>query len=182
MSYQSMIDPEPRTFAVGTVRPFRNVLVAVDDSLQSLWALETAKRLAGDAPARIALVHIINSVPGLTPEFAYAAEDLRPTLEAEASQLLHDAKKRLPENVSCDEFVREGDPAYEIVSLATLWHADVIVIGTHGRGLLGRVFLGSVAASVVRHAPCPVMTVANEPPTIDQASAEGVEGHSARNH
>jgi len=47
----------------------------------------------------------------------------------------------------------------EIVLAAQEAHADLLVIGTHGRGPLGRFLLGSVAESVVRHARCPVLTV-----------------------
>jgi nucleotide-binding universal stress UspA family protein len=53
----------------------------------------------------------------------------------------------------------EGTPADRIVRAARAHHAAVIVIGTHGRTGLARVFLGSVAERVVGTAPCPVLTV-----------------------
>lgn len=52
-----------------------------------------------------------------------------------------------------------GTPADEIVRAAERERADLIVLGTHGRGAVGRFFLGSVADRVVRTAPCPVVTV-----------------------
>ncbi|HEY8368047.1 MAG TPA: universal stress protein [Thermodesulfobacteriota bacterium] len=52
-----------------------------------------------------------------------------------------------------------GIPADEIVKAAERERADLIVLGTHGRGPVGRFFLGSVADRVVRTAPCPVVTV-----------------------
>jgi nucleotide-binding universal stress UspA family protein len=55
--------------------------------------------------------------------------------------------------------VRIGSPAAEIVAAASDLHADLVCIGTHGRGGLARVILGSVAELVVRQAPCPVLTV-----------------------
>lgn len=55
--------------------------------------------------------------------------------------------------------VRTGDPAHEIVSAAREWQADLIVTGTHGRRGLGRMFLGSVAETVVRTAPCAVLVI-----------------------
>lgn len=55
--------------------------------------------------------------------------------------------------------VRTGDPAYEIVAAAREWNADLIVTGTHGRSGLGRMFLGSVAETVIRTAPCAVLVV-----------------------
>ena len=55
--------------------------------------------------------------------------------------------------------LRSGVPHEEIVALATDEFADLLVIGTHGRGGMSRVLLGSVADRVVRLAPCPVLTV-----------------------
>jgi nucleotide-binding universal stress UspA family protein len=61
--------------------------------------------------------------------------------------------------VSAQGLVRSGVAVEEILRLATDEPCDAIVIGTHGRGGLSRVFLGSVADRIVRLAPCPVMTV-----------------------
>ncbi|HEU0298497.1 MAG TPA: universal stress protein [Longimicrobium sp.] len=55
--------------------------------------------------------------------------------------------------------IRAGEPAYEIVREAREWQADVIVLGTHGRRGARRVFLGSVAETVLRHAPCACLVV-----------------------
>lgn len=59
-------------------------------------------------------------------------------------------------------FVRAGHPAAEIVAFADEEEADLIVMGTHGRGLVGHLVMGSVAEKVVRTAHCPVLTVRNE--------------------
>ncbi|HEX6039768.1 universal stress protein [Longimicrobium sp.] len=55
--------------------------------------------------------------------------------------------------------VRGGDPASEIVHEAREWEADLLVMGTHGRRGAARVFLGSVAESVLSHAPCAVLVI-----------------------
>lgn len=55
--------------------------------------------------------------------------------------------------------VRTGDPAHEIVAVAREWEADLVVMGTHGRRGLQRMFLGSVAETVVRHAPCAALVI-----------------------
>jgi nucleotide-binding universal stress UspA family protein len=55
--------------------------------------------------------------------------------------------------------LREGVAANAIVRVARGQRADVIVMGTHGRGGLAKLLLGSVAERVVASAPCPVMTV-----------------------
>ena len=53
----------------------------------------------------------------------------------------------------------EGVPHEQIVRLARSKRADVVVMGTHGRSGLAKLFLGSVAGRVVAAAPCPVLTV-----------------------
>ena len=52
-----------------------------------------------------------------------------------------------------------GDPAKLLVTEAKTANADLIIVGTHGRGSLGRSLLGSVGTSVVHHAPCDVLVV-----------------------
>lgn len=55
--------------------------------------------------------------------------------------------------------IRRGDPASEIVDLATAEHFDLIVIATHGHSGLEHALLGSVTEKVVHRAPCPVLVV-----------------------
>jgi nucleotide-binding universal stress UspA family protein len=58
-----------------------------------------------------------------------------------------------------DDRVRIGAPADEIVSEATEWAADVVILGTHGRSGLSRAFLGSVAESVLRNLSCSALVI-----------------------
>ena len=52
-----------------------------------------------------------------------------------------------------------GDPGESIVSAAEAEDVDLVVVGTHGRGTIGRLLLGSVSEHVVRNAPCPVLVI-----------------------
>lgn len=52
-----------------------------------------------------------------------------------------------------------GSPYAEIIQYAAEHHIDLIVMGTHGRGAVGHLLLGSVAERVVRSAPCAAVTV-----------------------
>jgi nucleotide-binding universal stress UspA family protein len=61
--------------------------------------------------------------------------------------------------VTVSFLVWTGDPAGSIVSAAEAESADLVVVGTHGRGAIGRLLLGSVSDHVVRNAPCPVLVV-----------------------
>ena len=71
--------------------------------------------------------------------------------------------------------VRFGNPAREITALAHRIGADLIVMGTHGRSMMARLFQGSIAEKVIGHAPCPVLalppdTIAEAPDTASQAA------------
>jgi len=79
-----------------------------------------------------------------------------------AKDRLNDLTGRFLSDVTVEPHVRVGSPAEEIVKAARDTHADLIVIATHGRGGLSRVLFGSVTERVVRHAPCPVLTVRPE--------------------
>jgi nucleotide-binding universal stress UspA family protein len=87
-------------------------------------------------------------------------EQLRAAIRHEAQRrldaLLTKAKKA---RVPAEGVLVEGEPHREIVRVATSRHADVIVMGTHGRTGLSRFLMGSVATRVLREAPCPVLTV-----------------------
>jgi nucleotide-binding universal stress UspA family protein len=87
--------------------------------------------------------------PDLIAEFAAAA---RADFERAMSQL----RVALP---SIEGLLVQGDPRDSIVKAASDVRADLIVMGTHGRGRVSRFLLGSVAESIVRRAPCSVLTV-----------------------
>jgi nucleotide-binding universal stress UspA family protein len=74
-------------------------------------------------------------------------------------------KAVVPPNATIDRRTEMGDPAAMICSVARDLGVDVIVVGSHGKGFLSRVLLGSVSEHVTRHAPCPVLVVraASEP-------------------
>jgi len=75
--------------------------------------------------------------------------------EAELEQL------QLPDDIRAERRFARGDPAEQILRVANEIHADLIVMGTHGRTGLERLLMGSVAEQVLRQAPCPVLTVRN---------------------
>lgn len=77
-------------------------------------------------------------------------------------------------------FVKAGTPADEIVEVARDQAVDLIVMGTHGRGFVGHLLMGSVAEKVVRTAPCPVLTVRNpQAPQGLEVVAEAAEAARA---
>lgn len=74
-------------------------------------------------------------------------------------RIIDGARQRLSLEPSVLEFLENGAPAAEIVKTAKEWPADIVVMGGHGRAGMERVLLGSVAETVVRQAPCPVLIV-----------------------
>ncbi len=70
------------------------------------------------------------------------------------------AAERLRDSgLNATPILKEGDPKSRIIDLATEWHADLIVLGSHGRKGLNRFLLGSVSQAVARQAPCSVQIV-----------------------
>jgi universal stress protein A len=137
------------------------ILVATDFSEQADEALEYAASLAVRLGATVHLVHAI-SIPAMgVPEMGMAYRSLgieQTTKEAQAA--LDDRVARYRDRIAFGPSrIEVGDPRDLIDRVAAEIGADLIVIGTHGRRGIRRLLLGSVAESVVRTAPCPVLTI-----------------------
>ncbi len=137
----------------------KSILVPVDFSEPSDAALATAVELAKQYNATLTIVHVFDLPP------AYAGMDvppmdlMAPMVEAARKELdakLAEVRASLP---SAQIVMGQGAPWREILAAAEDTHADLIVVGTHGRGGIKRVVLGSVAERVVRHSPVPVLTI-----------------------
>jgi nucleotide-binding universal stress UspA family protein len=74
-----------------------------------------------------------------------------------AEQVLAEALRSLPESISATSEVRDGDPAEQLLEVSR--DADLLVLGSHGRGFVGRLIMGSVCDRVVRAAACAVLVV-----------------------
>ena len=120
-------------------------------------ALETARREHGE----LLIVHVLEEI---TPGFkeAYAVRDLQARMAVEAA--VREGLDRLRERakragVPASDVLAEGWVPEQIAKVAKKRHADLIVMGTHGRTGWAKVMLGSVAERVILLAPCPVLTV-----------------------
>ena len=155
---------------------FKIILIATDLSDTSEYALNVAAQVAREHGSRLHLAHVIRD-PATEPwaleafgaDFGALLEETR----ARAKQALVARADRLslPDGVRSEILV--GAPAEEIVRYANEIAADLIVVGSHGRTFMQRVFLGSVADRVLRHAACPVLVVrpaASTTTAIDHAA------------
>jgi nucleotide-binding universal stress UspA family protein len=141
----------------------KHVLVPTDFSDTSDSALRYGKALAAAFGATLHVVHIIEEPYGQP----WAVEAYGFSLAALQDEWIKDAQARLAGSLTEEERKAVnaitttvlGHPVMEILRYATDNKVDLIVMGTHGRGPLGHVVLGSVAERVVRKAPCPVLTV-----------------------
>jgi len=141
----------------------RRILVPTDFSDCALSAVRYATELADKFAAELILLHIVPDAVLALPDAVMPT----PTPVADLDALTDAGKQGLANLITAEKLetrhplaeVRIGSPAAEIIAAANDLHADLICIGTHGRGGLARVFLGSVAEHVLRQSPCPVLTV-----------------------
>jgi nucleotide-binding universal stress UspA family protein len=140
------------------------VVVGVDGSELSAaamrWAVEEA-RLRG---ATLVAVHAWTFVPpaavgepGVIPVAAVTLMDDLEIGRAAAEALLDDAVSGVPADVEVEKLVGEGSPGEVLVEAGA--GADLVVVGTRGRGALKSALLGSVSSHVIGHAPCPVVVI-----------------------
>jgi nucleotide-binding universal stress UspA family protein len=137
---------------------FRKILIALDHSTPAADAAKFGSDLAAKSGAEVVLLTVVPPPPGVIPDVAAAGAKLDYN-RSEGRRLLDRYRRLLPHNTLVEELVFEGSPPDEIVSAALSCHADLVVLGTHSRHGLSRVFLGSTAEAVVRNSPCTVLVV-----------------------
>jgi universal stress protein A len=158
-------------------RNVTRILVPTDFSEPSDAALEYATALAARLGASLHLLHVFED-PYLSGG-SFAAEvyapipaDLREDLLAEATnQLARTVATIDPAPFELTAEVYTGPASRAIAEYAQTHDIDLIVIGTHGRGGMAHLLLGSVAERIVRTAPCPVLTVRTATVAIPAATA-----------
>lgn len=135
------------------------MLVAVDGSELATRAVVRAAELAAAVGGEVALVTVVDPHGAIAVEGGATASEILGEMRDEARDFQAAAAKEAAACPPTHRFVREGRPGPEVCASAREWGADMIVIGTHGRGGVSRLLMGSTAENVVRHAPCPVLVV-----------------------
>ncbi len=133
----------------------RTILHATDFSPPADNAFQLACSLARDHGAKLVVLHVVS--PAVPADFLPP----RPRPKSYRQMLRQQLRLVKPSEgeIELKHQLVEGDPATEILRVATELDCDLIVLGTHGRTGLERLVMGSVAEAVVRKAMCPVLTV-----------------------
>jgi nucleotide-binding universal stress UspA family protein len=133
----------------------KTIVVGYDGSDCAKRALDRAVQLSenGSKVQVVAAVHVLPQVKGsVSPVDTIEEEDRERDLD-EAASLLEQA------GVEASTVLVHGDPARAITQCAEDAGADLVVVGTHGRGTIGRALRGSVSVGLLHHAPCDLLVV-----------------------
>jgi nucleotide-binding universal stress UspA family protein len=141
----------------------KRILVPTDFDACSTPTVKYAAELAEKFGAELVLLNVVQDLALAMPDAVMPTPVPAPVI----TQLIDAAKTGLGNLVATENLtrlnprmeVRVGSPAGEIVSAANDLKADLVCIGTHGRGGIAHFLLGSVAEKVVRQSPCPVLTI-----------------------
>lgn len=145
------------------------ILIATDGSTFSKGAIEYCCALfKGTADLSILVLAVYEPIaPGAAEHFTAStgyhaemtrvAEKIAETARDHAIETIKGSFRE--EKPKIEAAVELGRPVEVIVEKAARWPADLIVVGSHGRGFWGRLTLGSVSSAVVQHSPCSVLVV-----------------------
>ena len=151
---------------------FKQVLCPVDLSESSDRSLTYAVALARWYDARLTILHVVPTFdPVVRGEFGVPVRVPNPVPR---EQVLEEVRRAMDLDAKAPNatlVAESGDASTTIVDQAVSTRADLIVMGTHGRRGFKRLLLGSVAETVLREAPCPVLTV---PPAAHAATSQAV--------
>jgi nucleotide-binding universal stress UspA family protein len=143
----------------------KRVLVGVDGSDDAAAAVEVVRRWSILHGAHVQVISVADADPQWNPwlqgqalrEAHLAGKD---NLHAQHEALARETAAGLKSaGIKAEDVVADGNPAHRLVEAAVNWDADLIVVGHHGQSRLERLFVGSVARSVLYHAPCSVLIV-----------------------
>lgn len=147
---------------------YGKLLLATDLSPASSAATEQAFELAARLRAPLLVVSVIDPrqlrLPG--GRFGQRVDQVRAQREVVAQELVERGRAL---GVAVSFLIWEGEPGESIVEAARAERADIVIVGSHGRGSVGRLFIGSVSEHVVRNAPCPVLVVRRAPDDVPTA-------------
>lgn len=142
----------------------QNLLVATDFSAPARAGLEAAAELAKSTGAKVTVCHVLDPSP-LAPYATRGDSNAQIDMGQDIEKAIHEALSEVVRTHFADiektktALILSSNAAEGICNYAAKEGIDLIVVSTHGRTGLAHLLIGSVAEKVVRHAPCPVLTV-----------------------
>ena len=139
------------------------ILIGVDDSPHSKAALDFVRRMVWPKNTKIMVISVAQPVaPAYTEIYvpASSAAELQEEVDRRHQDIASSAEDSLQGGgLFIEAKVLHGDPRVALAEAARSERADLVVVGSHGRTGIAKLFMGSVANHVVTHAPCSVMVV-----------------------
>ena len=137
---------------------FEKILVPLDGSEQSIWALGKAVQIAKKVGGEITLIHVYSVSPfAITPMQVY---EYVQAMRKHGEGILSDGQKKAEaEGIQVQTLLVDGHTVEEILKAAREGNFSLIVIGARGLSKIKELLLGSISAEVTRLAPCPVLVV-----------------------
>ena len=159
------------------------ILLAVDNSEFSSAAIKEVARRVWPAKSTVRVLAVVEPYPAIAVEPSMSGGDVIENVDVEIARRAEKLARKTADRLRTGELkaealLRTGEPSSEIIGEAANWSADLIVVGSHGYTGLKRLFLGSVALSVVSHAPCSVEVVRRKAPKNTKNSRAGKGGES----
>ena len=143
----------------------KSILVPTDFSKQSQSAIRYGIEFAQKFGAKLHVLHVVQDVAIFLPEMGFinpsTVSSIEPILQAAGKSLADFLEPYKHNKIELISHCQEGNPLDEIISLATDENIDLIILGTHGHKGLAHLFLGSLAETLVRKSPCPVLSLRN---------------------
>jgi len=147
-----------KTFSSETAISIQNILFPTDFSRESMSALPYALTMAQRYGSKFYPVHISPEPIGAPASVREGIKVLGARPGDDTEQGIAMLEAQLP-HIPYEMIFRKGDIWAELSEIISTKQIDLIVTGTHGRSRIGKLLAGSVAETIFRHAPCPVLTV-----------------------
>jgi nucleotide-binding universal stress UspA family protein len=136
----------------------KKIVIAIDNDPDAENVALNGLQLALQLKAEIAILSVVDTTI-LKVERSISSADFVKILKSDYKKLQQKLTKTIFKNHTVSTFLQEGKPYEVILKVADEWYADIIVIGTHGRGGLSHLIMGSVAEKVIRHSKKPVLAI-----------------------
>ncbi len=137
--------------------PLRRVLVAVDLSYAATPAIEMARRMASLFRAELRVLHVFENLPAQLAALPIPLDAAKHRRDVE--ERFADTVQSVLNGAPADRVLRSGVPADVIARESSDWNADVVVVGSHGKGWVDRVIIGSTAERLLNRLPTSTLVV-----------------------